>query len=412
MEKQSLQQFGATIKTKYPQYQDMSDEELGSKMLAKYPQYQDMIQTESPVNRDEGAFEKMMGSKGLFDIPVAGGIARGIAHPLLKGAEITAEGVNSGIDMAKNLPKIMAGEGLPAYEPKFVSPATYENLSGDLPTATTEALRSGAGAAASFLPGLNVAKGGVGASVTNSALTGATRGAMIGADQGEDFNPGMMAGFAAGGAILEPLAKLLTSGKMTQKGVNRLMDEAKKKSSETGASTTWDEVSARAMETLQQGKNQFKPELVKAVNKILATKTPAATLTNVETGASKAAPAGWQTAVLKSPTLDANSLHALRQALDDSIPKNSWNNPNINPTAVEANMIVRNIVSDALHEIAPDTKLLDAINHIYYNPLIKGTKIGPLKAQWSDAMTGVPSAIANTGLGAGALWVGNKLLRN
>jgi hypothetical protein len=151
MEKQSLQQFGATIKTKYPQYQDMSDEELGSKMLAKYPQYQDMIQTESPVNRDEGAFEKMMGSKGLFDIPVAGGIARGIAHPLLKGAEITAEGVNSGIDMAKNLPKIMAGEGLPAYEPKFVSPATYENLSGDLPTATTEALRSGAGAAASFL---------------------------------------------------------------------------------------------------------------------------------------------------------------------------------------------------------------------------------------------------------------------
>ena len=39
----TIEQFGQSIKQKYPQYQDLSDAELGQKMLAKYPQYQDMI---------------------------------------------------------------------------------------------------------------------------------------------------------------------------------------------------------------------------------------------------------------------------------------------------------------------------------------------------------------------------------
>jgi hypothetical protein len=40
---QTLKQFGATIKTKYPEYKDIDDEELGKKMLTKYPQYKDMV---------------------------------------------------------------------------------------------------------------------------------------------------------------------------------------------------------------------------------------------------------------------------------------------------------------------------------------------------------------------------------
>lgn len=39
----SLQQFGQTIKAKYPQYQDLGDEEVGQKVLAQYPQYGDMV---------------------------------------------------------------------------------------------------------------------------------------------------------------------------------------------------------------------------------------------------------------------------------------------------------------------------------------------------------------------------------
>jgi len=41
----TIDEFGRTIKTKYPQYNDLSDADLGQKMLAKYPQYSDMIDT-------------------------------------------------------------------------------------------------------------------------------------------------------------------------------------------------------------------------------------------------------------------------------------------------------------------------------------------------------------------------------
>lgn len=51
---QSLEQFGATIKAKYPQYNDIPNKELGAKMLAKYPQYKDMVSSDVynvPENR-------------------------------------------------------------------------------------------------------------------------------------------------------------------------------------------------------------------------------------------------------------------------------------------------------------------------------------------------------------------------
>lgn len=40
---QTIEQFGQTIKAKYPQYNDIPDAELGQKMLVKYPQYKDMV---------------------------------------------------------------------------------------------------------------------------------------------------------------------------------------------------------------------------------------------------------------------------------------------------------------------------------------------------------------------------------
>jgi hypothetical protein len=41
----NLQEFGQTVKQKYPQYKDVSDEELGAKVLEKYPQYRDRVTT-------------------------------------------------------------------------------------------------------------------------------------------------------------------------------------------------------------------------------------------------------------------------------------------------------------------------------------------------------------------------------
>ena len=45
-DKQTLQQFGASIKAKHPEYRDMDDTALGKAVLAKYPQYSDMVSAE------------------------------------------------------------------------------------------------------------------------------------------------------------------------------------------------------------------------------------------------------------------------------------------------------------------------------------------------------------------------------
>ena len=46
-DKQTLAQFGQSIKAKHPEYKDMDDAALGKAVLAKYPQYADMVQSDS-----------------------------------------------------------------------------------------------------------------------------------------------------------------------------------------------------------------------------------------------------------------------------------------------------------------------------------------------------------------------------
>lgn len=63
---QTLEQFGQTIKAKYPQYNDIGDAELGQKMLAKYPQYHDMVQV-TPSDSLQGKNQQSQQSKsGVF----------------------------------------------------------------------------------------------------------------------------------------------------------------------------------------------------------------------------------------------------------------------------------------------------------------------------------------------------------
>jgi hypothetical protein len=53
-DKQTLQQFGAAIKAKHPEYKDMDDEAVGKAVLAKYPQYGDMVQGAPPSTDPSG----------------------------------------------------------------------------------------------------------------------------------------------------------------------------------------------------------------------------------------------------------------------------------------------------------------------------------------------------------------------
>jgi len=60
MATQTLEQFGASIKSKYSQYSDISDAELGQRMLQKFPQYQDI------VKQDEFETPGILGKVGSF----------------------------------------------------------------------------------------------------------------------------------------------------------------------------------------------------------------------------------------------------------------------------------------------------------------------------------------------------------
>lgn len=85
----TIEQFGQTIKKKYPQYQDISDIEIGQKMITKYPQYQDMIsQPESkPVDAFLGGHPVL---KGISDFIGTTGLSKGIAQGIF--LKFTPEG--------------------------------------------------------------------------------------------------------------------------------------------------------------------------------------------------------------------------------------------------------------------------------------------------------------------------------
>lgn len=68
MAKQSVKQFGQFLKTKYPQYKNVPDEQLGQFGLEKFPQYKSQVSTPNPV----GEFVK--------NIPTT--IARTVTQPV------------------------------------------------------------------------------------------------------------------------------------------------------------------------------------------------------------------------------------------------------------------------------------------------------------------------------------------
>lgn len=71
-----LQQFGSTIKQKYPQYGKYSDEEIGKRMLEKYPQYKDRV-SDKPKEGILSTGSNILRKLGLGIIPAA---ASGVAN--------------------------------------------------------------------------------------------------------------------------------------------------------------------------------------------------------------------------------------------------------------------------------------------------------------------------------------------
>ena len=84
-DKQTIEQFGQSIKAKHPQYKDMDDAVLGQKILDKYPQYSDMVdlsKKKSLVSPDSSTTPSTS-----FTEPIPeGGLGTPLSQPSLSGA--------------------------------------------------------------------------------------------------------------------------------------------------------------------------------------------------------------------------------------------------------------------------------------------------------------------------------------
>lgn len=94
MPQQTIDQFGATIKAKHPEYKDIPDAQLGQKVLAKYPQYQDMIAPPPRPDDPKGyaplheARDVVKGAAGLLAPPSTRGEALANAISPVSGPAI------------------------------------------------------------------------------------------------------------------------------------------------------------------------------------------------------------------------------------------------------------------------------------------------------------------------------------
>lgn len=95
----TIQQFGASVKAKYPQYKDVDDVELGKKMLEKYPQYT------SKVTNGAEPIKAMTAQEALAkQVPVQGSMEYN-PNPVLQGAAKVQEVLGN----SEILPMLLAG---------------------------------------------------------------------------------------------------------------------------------------------------------------------------------------------------------------------------------------------------------------------------------------------------------------
>jgi hypothetical protein len=186
---QSLEQFGATIKLKYPQYKDISDIELGQKMLTKYPQYKDMVTINQTQQKPllqkagEGVLD-FLGMKGLRNLATSFGITRDkeyrrIVDKIEKGGNATQgelaylNSLNQSLTEVTPTAKQVAGSVIETGATLATLGVKPGNI---LPTATKLA---GIGAVAGFGSGLQENKS-VEDSLKQSFTTGLASAATVG----------------------------------------------------------------------------------------------------------------------------------------------------------------------------------------------------------------------------------------
>lgn len=201
---QTLEQFGQTIKTKYPQYADLTDAELGTKMLSKYPQYSDMVSNQSTQNQQPtkkpGLVSKVVGALTKSEQHLGQDIGRGLIGSKTFGLGTGQSGdefqqglVNQYEDNSKRLATLAAKQTDPTLKKKYLDMSksmfddgvrvgedfkgrTWEQIAGDV---------AGVGLDVGLtLSGLGAGKALKGASTAQKVIAGTKTGAKIGTAYG------------------------------------------------------------------------------------------------------------------------------------------------------------------------------------------------------------------------------------
>lgn len=348
---QTVQQFGQTIKAKYPQYKDLSDEEIGSKMLAKYPQYKDMVSSQysdRDQQFDQGPIESKIdaGGHGIYDIPLLGTLLRGASHPFLQAGNVAAElGGLAGHSMT---------DPDKSYRIQYLSPSQNKAMNPNSPDAGIgETLlggaKTGAGVAAvagpaKFSPfGSNSILSMLG----NSAVTGGLRGGAYGfgaSERGNELRDTTVGGTV--GAILNPIVDVLRSGMLTKGGAANKATLAAADSTDTGQTKALTKIQKQAA---QEVKDRYgdTPEVRQALSKVLNPE---------DTGqlASRPIPKN------ASELLDWRRQIANREGSNffQTVFKGSDLDAKVSRT-------VRDVISQNVHQMAPGTVLPDQIYALY-----------------------------------------------
>jgi hypothetical protein len=197
----TIEQFGQKIKSKYPQYNDMSDSELGQKMLSKYPQYNDMIETTQAQQPEKKSLLSKVG-----DFLGVGGLAKGITSSILTSTDPQYK---------KIVAKADRGETLTPGERAY-----FESIRGGIPT-NKEVIGS------AIQTGATIATAGIGAgkllpTALKVGATGTLAGFGAGLEQDKSIPDSVKQAFITGAASAATYGAFVGAGKAVKYGLEKL----------------------------------------------------------------------------------------------------------------------------------------------------------------------------------------------
>lgn len=224
----TLEQFGQTIKAKYPQYNDIPDAELGTKMLSKYPQYSDMVDTSSQVPKEATKEVPIDPATGKPSTQGKLGLAllQGIANPFLRvGANVLKVG-----DALTG--KINTQEDVEApYDFGPLGKVKPFGVTGDLKQKLKETAGVGLEIGSNFLGGGEagtIGKAALKTAIKEGAIIGGTYGVGQGLEENKDLAGVLQSGATGtffGGAIG-------AGGNLIPKGIGKLNSSLEQKAAQ------------------------------------------------------------------------------------------------------------------------------------------------------------------------------------